>query len=64
MLDGRWRWTRVWVLFALVTVLTLSACATGAAPCSVMRPLSVVSTLLAAAISLFDGSPADGEGTP
>ena len=57
MLDGRLRWTRIWVLFALVTVLALTACATGAAPCAVMKPLSVVSTLLAAGISLFDGTP-------
>ncbi|MSQ30633.1 MAG: hypothetical protein EXR64_01195 [Dehalococcoidia bacterium] len=57
MLDGRWRWTRVWVLFALASVLALTACATGAAPCAITRPLSVVTTLLAAGISLFDGSP-------
>ncbi len=64
MLDGRLRWTRVWVLFALVTVLALAACATGAAPCAIMRPLSVVTTLLAAGIALFDGSPNDGTPQP
>lgn len=64
MLDGRLRWTRVWVLFALATVLALTACATGAAPCAVMRPLAVVCTLLAAGISLFDGTPSSTDGTP
>jgi hypothetical protein len=64
MLDGRLRWTRVWVLFALATVLALTACATGAAPCAVMRPLAVVCTLLAAGISLFDGAPSSTDGTP
>ena len=64
MLDGRVRWTRVWVLFALATVLALTACATGAAPCAVMRPLAVVCTLLAAGISLFDGGPANSDDGP
>ena len=52
------------MLFALVTVLALAACATGAAPCAIMRPLSVVTTLLAAGIALFDGSPNDGTPQP
>jgi len=45
---------RVWVFLALLAVIALVACGSGAAPCRLMRPAAVALTLAAATLSLFD----------
>ena len=45
---------RIWVFFALLAAIAYVACGSGAVSCQVTRPVGIVATLLAAALSMFD----------
>ena len=47
---------RIWVIFALFAVIGYVACGSGAAPCSVARPVGIVATVLATVLSMFDAA--------
>ncbi len=47
-MPGSLSLSRAWILLAMVAVIASAACATGAAPCSIGRPVGLGASLLAA----------------
>jgi hypothetical protein len=46
--------SRAWILLAMLAVLAYAACATGAAPCSILRPVGLGASLIAALLLVVD----------
>ena len=57
--------SRAWILLAMVAVLAYAACATGAGPCSILKPVGLGASLLAAVLLVIEPpAPSEDRETP
>jgi hypothetical protein len=53
---------RVWLIPALIAVIALGACATGAAPCAIAKPIGLIAAAGAALLIAVEDDPATSVG--